>query len=660
MTHAATPRRNSPLRTAHLLPMPREIILHEGVCRLTRGSTIQVQVPDPRIERAVLRCLHGAGGIGDVDEKAGDKPTTIRVAIDAGQVTHRDGYRLNVRRDGMDLAGNSPTGCFHGIQTLTQLGMADWGLGIDFHSTAMSDPRTARSEAPSRVHEPSSIPCCTIIDWPDFTTRGLLHDITRGKVPSLATLKQLVDRLALLKVNQLQLYIEHAFVFSFDPDICSPDEGLTPDEVRELDVYSRQRFVDLVPALATFGHMGRILSMSRYRHLAEVEATKAWADMTWPERMRGLTLDCMNPEAHRLVGQMWSDVLEAFSAPVVNICGDEPWDLGYGKNKGRFDEFRKSTAYVEQLRRTHEVCAAYGRKTQFWSDVLRDYPTWLDRLPPDSTVLHWGYDDRADYEGTGAFEAAGLPAFVCPGTSSWKRVLNAMDPAERNVRNFADTGWRHGATGLINTDWGDHGHFNLLACSWHGIASGAAFGWRADHGAGMAFDECAAPLIFGTQDTLGFTLLREASRIAEQSETWRLLWMPLLAVASDTTLPSRKEATDAHEHAAAFLSWHERLNANRVGDARDLSELALAALFTELFAEKVALVHEVRSLANRTSAATKTRNELAGRIEEASEAFANCWLARNKETGLDDILRALSAVAKDLRCPLNEGRPWTG
>lgn len=629
--------------------MPREITLHEGVCRLARGSAIQVQVPDPRIERAVLRWLHGAGGIGDVGRNVGDKPTTIRVAIDAGQVTHRDGYRLHVRRDGIELIGHSPAGCFHGIQTLIQLGVVDWGLGLDSHSAATGDPRPARSDAPLRVHEPSSIPCCTIVDWPDFTTRGLLHDITRGKVPTLATLKHLVDRLALLKVNQVQLYIEHAFVFSFDPDICSPDEGLSPDEVRELDVYCRQRFIDLVPALATFGHMGRILSMPMYRHLAEVEATKVWADMTWPERMRGLTLDCMSPEAHRLVAQMWSDVLEAFSAPAVNICGDEPWDLGYGKNKGRFDDTGKGSAYVEQLRRTHEICETHGRKTQFWSDVLRNYPMLLDRLPSDSTVMHWGYDDQADYEGTGTFVVAGLPTFVCPGTSGWKRVLNAMDLAERNVRDFADAGSRHRATGLINTDWGDYGHFNLLACSWHGIASGAAFGWRADHQTGMVFDECAAPLIFGTQDTMGLTLLRKASRIAEQCETWRLLWMPLQAVSTDTTLPSHEEATEAHEHATAFLNWVRGANANHVREARDLSELALAARFTQLFTEKVALIYEVRSLANRASASTKARNELAARIEEASEAFAECWVARNKETGLDDILRALSAVANDLR-----------
>jgi hypothetical protein len=270
-------------------------------------------------------------------------------------------------------------------------------------------------------------------------------------------------------------------------------------------------------------------------------------------------------------------------------------------------------------------------------------------LPADSTILHWGYDDRADYEGTGAFVKAGFPTLVCPGTSGWKRVLNAMDLAERNVRDFADAGLRHGATGLVSTDWGDHGHFNLLACSWHAIAAGAALGWSVDHPVGAALDECVAPWLLGTQDATGLALLRTASRIAEQCETWRLMWMPLHAVAADTTLPSQEEAHEACEHATAFRSWLEHLDTTCHCDVRDLAELALAARFTELFAEKVVLVHNTGRSADGAPATQRVRDHLAERIAQAADAYAQCWRARNKETGLDEILRALSAVAEDLR-----------
>jgi len=648
MGNPGTHRHQSRDQGPDLLPRPKEVALHDGVCVVSRETLLELQTEDPRIKRAAARWLSCFGGAHGNRHEAGACPM-VRIAVDATQAPHRDGYRLHVRKDGIELAGASPAGGFYGLQTLAQLQALDWGSGVGIPPKAAATRRpTDLAESP-HAGNVCTVRCCTITDWPDFATRGLLHDITRGKVPTLETLKQLVDRLAFLKINQIQLYMEHAFVFSFDPDICGPVDGLTPDEIHELDVYCRQRFIELVPALATFGHMGRVLSMPRYRHLAEIEASKSWSEMSWPERMRGQTLDCMNPESQRLVDRMWSDILEAFSAPVVNICGDEPWDLGQGKNRGRLDNARKGEAYVAQLCRTHDFCARRGRKTQFWSDVLRNYPHLLHRLPADSTLLHWGYDDESDYEATATFVAAGLPTFVCPGTSGWKRILNAVELAERNIHTFAMAGRDHGATGLVNTDWGDQGHFNLLACSWHGIALGAAAGWTADHPVGNDFDACAGPLIFGTMDLAGPRLLRKVSRIGERCETWRLLWMPLHAVSTDTTLPSSEAVHEAREHSAAFLRWLGQTQATAGGDTRDLAELSVAAQFMDLFTEKIRLVHAVSGGTGDALSHRDACRDLAERMDQSAGAYSACWLARNKETGLDDIRRALSAIAEDLR-----------
>ncbi|UCC29535.1 MAG: family 20 glycosylhydrolase [Phycisphaerales bacterium] len=624
--------------------MPKKFHGLPGVCDIRPDSPLELHADDRRIEQAAKRWrsgLHKRLPLHRTTPPHGPKPgenaasPTIRIATDGHRTEHRDGYRLNVRPQGIELEGGSAAGCFHGLQTLTQLSIADRGQSVD---------------SPERpIHNPSALPCCTVVDWPDFQTRGLLHDVTRGKVPTLETLELLVDRLALLKVNQLQVNIEHAFVFSFDPEICGPDDGLTPDEVRKLDNYCRERFINLVPALATFGHMGRILSRPRYRHLAEVETTKAWDRMSWSERMRGLTLDCMNPESHGLVERMWSDVLDAFSSPVVNICGDEPWDLGQGKNRGRFGSGGRGEAYLEHIRRTHAVCAARGRTTQFWSDVVRNYPHLLDRLPRDSTVLHWGYGDGADYEGTGTFVAAGLNTFVCPGTSGWKRIINAMDAAERNISTFAAAGRKHGGIGLVNTDWGDHGHFNLLTCSWHGIALGAALGWSVDHPIGDDFDERFARVVLGADDSRGVHLLRQASRVAERCETWPLLWMPLQAASRDPSLPSEDEAARAQQAAHQLRRWCQRAASTPEVDRRGLVELSLAARFSELCVDKLSLAHRAGSLARNAYDTRSDRNIWAEEVTRAADAYAECWHARNKPSGLDDVLQALSAACDDLR-----------
>ncbi len=614
---------------ATLLPFPRQLHEAPGTCTVLPDGPLTLQTDDPRVQRAVLRWLAGiAERRNCVSEPRAPArgqdhpgaPVGLRVAIDPAKVAHRDGYHLRIRAEGVELLGGSPAGCFYGLQTLTQL-----------------------SSFPD-----ATLPCCTIVDWPDFDTRGVLHDVSRGRVATLGTLKLLVDRLAALKVNQLQLYIEHAFVFSFDARICGANDGLTADEVGELDAYCAERFVELVPALATFGHMGRILSMPDYRHLAEVEATKTWGQMCWPQRVRGLTLDCRNPKAHRLVERMWSDVLDAFSARTVNICGDEPWDLGQGKNRERFASGGKGEAYVEQIRRTHEICASRGRRTQFWSDIIRHYPEWLGRLPRNSTILHWGYDDRTDYEGTGAFVAAGLDTFVCPGTSGWKRIFSAMDLAERNIAAFAAAGRRHGAGGLVNTDWGDHGHFNLPACSAHGLSLGAALAWSSDHPTGQEFDRRFARVVWGVDDVTGIDLLRRASKCAARCETWRLLCMPISAVCDDPSLPTPDDAVEMRRCASDLRQWCARVIATPGVARPDLEELALAARFGELFADKVIFAHETEGTSSKFRETPRDRNTWSEEVAEAGGAYAHCWHARNKPSGLSDILSALSAAAADV------------
>jgi len=597
-----------------LLPLPKKTREDTGVCRVFREDRLGVHVDDPRVEQAARRWQRRCPERSTMCETS----TTVRIAVDRSLVERVDGYRLSVRPAGIELLGGSAAACCHGLQTLTQL--TDFSAG--------------------------EVPCCVIDDWPDFAARGLLHDVTRGKVPTLDTLKAVADRLAAWKLNQLQLYIEHAFVFRFDSDICGPDDGLTADEIRELDAYCKDRFIDLVPAVATLGHMGRILSIPKYRHLAEIEPTNSWAEMTWPERARGFTLDIINPESHALVERIWSEILDAFSSPVVNICGDEPWDLGKGKNREHFATSAPGGPYIDHILRTHALCAARGRRTQVWSDVVRNHPDLFDRLPKDLTVLHWGYDDRVDCEGTRAFTDAGLDTMVCPGTSGWKRIINAMGLAERNIAAFAAAGRRHDATGLLNTDWGDHGHFNPLACSWHGIALGAALAWNADHPIGPEFDKCFARTVLGLGDPTIISDLRQASAIADRYETWRLLWQPLQQVGDDPTLPAIDEAEGAAESAGRVQRRLESLVPPAVPDPRDVTELTLACEFTELFARKVRLARSAGFSPRNLPASA----DWPARLSRASDAFARCWLARNKPSGLRDLLNALAVVADDL-CP---------
>ncbi len=602
-----------------ILPQPHRIDRQPGRCLLSRDSRLRIEFADPRVVRMVEAIR---GGSRRTCETASGSELVLVRAETAG--IRPQGYCLDVSPDRITLAASEEQGCFYGLHTLQQLCSTTNG----------------------------EIPCCTIHDAPDFQTRGILHDVTRGKVPTLETLKQLVDRLAALKINQLQLYMEHAFVYSFDPEICGGDHGLTSGEVSELDAYATQRFVQLVPAVATLGHMGKILSMSRYQELAEIPSRVSWEEMDWPTRARGLTLDCQHPESWALVERIWSDILNAFSSPVVNICGDEPWDLGQGSNHEPLEGDARGRVYLDHIARTHALCARAGRQCYFWSDVITRYPALFERVPQDATVLHWGYDDEAEYETTLELTRAGVNTFVCPGTSAWKRLIPAMDLAERNIASFARVGKKAGAVGMITTDWGDHGHFNPLACSHHGMALGASLAWDADHPQGRAFDEAFAARSMGVVTTDVLCNLRELGRRGEAHDTWPLLWKSARALIEAAKLPPRDSAEKHLELAIAIVDSLPAANSDAKEFDLDAAELRLDSAELRLACEFDALLSRKILILSNGKGSRATHAEFVGwaaDVRLAVESYADNWTQRNKPSGLADIVAGLKRMVEDVR-----------
>ncbi|MHC5112177.1 MAG: family 20 glycosylhydrolase [Planctomycetota bacterium] len=595
-------------RGLSMLPAPKKAEWHGQFLSISRDVQLELEVDDRRIADQAHRWQASLSTI------AAD---ACRVTIAIGPQSSRPGgYEISIMPGRAELVGYDPQGCFHGLQTLAVLSA-----------------------------ESSQLPLGRIVDWPDFEVRGVLHDVSRGKVPTLSTLKTMVDLLVQVKINQLHLYIEHAFEFTFDPKICDDSHGLTAGEIAELDQYCRDRFVELVPAVANLGHMGKMLCLPRYRYLAEIPPKVGWRDLTWPERARGFTLDCLNPESRVLVRNIWRDIHRAFAGRISNICGDEPWDLGQGVNAKRLAGMKIGEAYVDHIRFVHDLCRDAGREVYAWADVISNYPSLLDRLPDGMALLHWGYDDDADYEQTARFVEAGHRTIVCPGVSGWKRILNDIASAETNIHRFAQAGQACGAMGIVTTDWGDHGHFNALASSWHGLILGASKGWNADQGIGDEFDEALGESALVDCAADEWKAIRSVSMLARDWETWRWLWEPSATTAredawSGDDAPLADRLSQLCETARQTAEGLCDANQQQENGTLDRVELAHACRFTGLFAGRLMLL---KKLAGAPSLETWCES-----WDLAASGYAKTWLCRNKAGGLADIRNALRATREDL------------
>jgi hypothetical protein len=325
-------------------------------------------------------------------------------------------------------------------------------------------------------------------------------DVSRGKVPTLETLCGLVDVAVKLKLNVLMLYTEHTFQFRRHPEIGDGASPLDAETVRELDHYAAQHHVELIPCLQSLGHMDHILELPRYRELAETN--------------RGWTLAPTHPGSRALLRDLYDEYLPNFRSNYLNANCDEPFDLGRGQGKERSEELGPGGLYLEHIGVLRELASRHGKRTMIWGDVVHAHPKRIAEIPNDIVMLDWWYEASYDFDRVKVFQDNKLEFLVCPGTSSWNCLFPRVDNSLQNIANWAAAGRKFGALGLINTDWGDYGHYNLLGNSWLAYGFGAQQSWSGDVDK-KAFDRAFSARLFGETGNRGIAagLYRELGDI---------------------------------------------------------------------------------------------------------------------------------------------------
>src|SRR5450755_1487018 len=108
------------------------------------------------------------------------------------------------------------------------------GIEISFRETGGLRAAAATLRQLLRQHG-RRLPCLKIRDWPDFPRRGVMLDISRGRVPRLETLLDLAEKLSDFKINELQLYTEHTFAYKKYKSVWRSWGALTSEEIQILD-----------------------------------------------------------------------------------------------------------------------------------------------------------------------------------------------------------------------------------------------------------------------------------------------------------------------------------------------------------------------------------------------------------------------------------------
>ncbi|MBQ8161740.1 MAG: family 20 glycosylhydrolase [Clostridia bacterium] len=431
------------------LPMPHKVEKKEGCFHLAWNTPIVLVNCEPsaflyarmlqeKVQKYTgleLRILKGA-------------PDGACVTLTEDPALPEDHYILEVAEKGIAVRGGSDEAILHGVMTLSQ-----W------------------------IHRHGAIlPALLVEDWPDLAHRGYYLDVSRGRIPTLETLKKYADLLCEYKINEWQLYIEHTYLFRNLSEAWRDDEPLEAEDILELDRYCRERHIELVPSLSTFGHMYMILATKTCEEFCELEGASA-QPFAYTEAGWHHTINVSNPGAMDFVKGLIDEYRQLFTSRKFNICCDETFDLCRGKSREM--EEQKHEKYLNHVVELCRYLLDQGITPMFWGDMLYRHPETYDAIPKGVICLNWGYAANQGETEIRDLASMGAVQYACPGVATWNMILPCLTGSFSNIRAMCHHAHKYGAIGLLNTDWGDWGHVCHPFFSVPGILYGAAFSWNA-------------------------------------------------------------------------------------------------------------------------------------------------------------------------------------
>ncbi|MBL4936165.1 family 20 glycosylhydrolase [Clostridium sp. YIM B02515] len=618
----------------YLIPAPKELTFHEKNFYISRSTEIVLDYScnfnDYESAKLLKSEIKKSTNI-DIKINKAIKKTDKSIFL-RKETGDREGYTIEISENSVVVTGNDDAGLFYGIQTLRQI---------------------IRQEG-------VVLPALLIKDAPYFKNRGFYHDVTRGKVPTLETLKELVDRLSFYKINQLQLYVEHTYAFKNFSEVWTGKDPLTTEEIMELDKYCKDKNVELVPSIATFGHLYEVLMTKTYNHLCELENYKG-EPYSWHERNAHHTLDVSQEESIEFVKSMLEEFIPLFSSEKFNICCDETFDIGKGKSAKLAESQGVERLYVDFLKKIMEYVKTYDKQIMFWGDIIVKSPEYLKEISKDVVCLNWAYHYTVTEDDTKTLAKAGVKQYVCPGVGGWNRIMNSMDSAFININKMISYGKKYGAVGVLNTDWGDYGHVNLFGNSMPGMIYGAALSWNPEDNSELSYmDEAISTLEFGKDAKNIAALLRELSK--KETDQWKyIVFFAEHKIIKNENIERGFKELDRVSEAAMTEWYHEarRLEAEILKEGSkaysnrsiDIEEFIVSARGVALVNAACICIKKYE-FKHEEIVEVKERSSLAVELEYWLADFSGLWRKRNKESELyriRDMIKYLCNYIRDIK-----------
>ncbi len=330
----------------------------------------------------------------------------IRIVEDKSLAEYgKEAYTLTVTAQNITIGACAPEGIFYAGQSLIQL----------------MSPEFFKKEF--KPYKGWTIPAgFSIKDYPRFAWRSLLIDEARHFY-GMATTKEIIDQMALLKMNTLHFHICDDGGWRMEikkyPRLTQvgskranteiggwgsgrrsgkPHQGFyTQEQLKELVRYAAERNVTIVPEVAMPGHASGIVA-------AYPELGTDKTPITTPEHFGKLpsVLDPTSEKTYEFLEDVINEVCEIFPSEIIHIGGDEvlykQWNESPAVQKLAKEKGFSNTNTDVQVYFTNKMAKIIekkGRRIMGWNEIMgRDLhgqgvKASTNKLAPNTVIHFW-------------------------------------------------------------------------------------------------------------------------------------------------------------------------------------------------------------------------------------------------------------------------------
>ncbi len=318
-----------------------------------------------------------------------------------------------------------------------------------------------------------------IVEEPQFTLNGGMFDLSRNAVLKVESIKNLLEKMALMGLNMVMLYTEDTYTIEGEPYFGYMRGRYSYEELKEVDDYADIFGIEMIPCIQTLAHLQQFLRWPAARYLRDT------ADVLLAE----------TESTYEFIDRMIRAASAPFRSKRIHVGMDEAHGLGLGRYLEKYGYKRRFDIMTNHLNRVLEICRKYGLKPMMWSDMFfrlasktghyydmnADIPKdVIEKVPREVQLVYWDYyhHEQKEYEFfISKHKEFGTDPVFAGGIWTWTGMCTNYGVTFLNTNAALNACKKGGIKEVFATMWGDDGAENNLFTTLLGLQLFAEHGY---------------------------------------------------------------------------------------------------------------------------------------------------------------------------------------